>query len=613
MALNFLKKRWQKVAAGITLSVIVIISVLAFLINIYWSPVMADKLSATILESTDSLYSVSFSNTSLHVIRGRIVIDEINLRPNLEVYNRRKKKQLAPNSLYTLQIKRLVINHVHPLMLYFDDKLDIAQIVISNPNLHVDYEQNRDEDTVIHDKKTPYQLISKILKSAHVQSIVLNDVQFKYVDHSGSKPDVLELKNLNFIATDFLLDAVSQNDKSRFLFCKDVSTELNNLEGTTKDKRNHYNVDNATFSTQSSQLNITGISFTPVKTPAEFFKTTQADCYALKLDSLTLNNFDFKAYSKYHKIHASALTLTNGSLQIFNNPAPNDTTVDNGYNFPQLLLARLKMDVKVDTIQVSKTGISYTEYGKKSGQPGTINFTNTTGKFLNVTNNKAALQKNHTATAQIETYLMGNGRLNTQFEFDLNNPRAQFTYKGHMDDMELKKINPVAAPLGMVKIASGKLRSLDFNINADKAQARGNVIALYNDLKISVLKKDNENKLKKMGIVSLLANVMVIKRNNPSYGEPARLFKVNYVRKKNQSIFTYMWKSLFLGLKSNVGYDAETEKTVKRKISDFEQGKAERKIKKALRQQHRAERRERRELRKQQKELRKQQEAQTPL
>jgi hypothetical protein len=609
MAFSFLKIRWQKTVFVIALWLITIVAALAFLINIYWSPVLADRLKTTILNSTDSLYSVSFSAASLHVIEGRIIIDNLELKPNMAVYNRRKKLHLAPNSLYTLKIKRLSIAHTHPLNLYFQKKLDIAQITINTPSLSVDYEQNRDQDTLIKDRRTPYQMISKVLKSVHVESIVLKDVKFRYTDHGGSKNDVSGFEHVNFTATDLLIDSLTQNDKTRFLFCKDINTEINNYEGTSYNKRYKYSIDNISFSTSTSQLNITGINFGPDKTVNDFFKTTPSDCFAIKLDSLQLSNFDFKMYNKYHKLYGSKLRLSNGSVHIYDNPAPNDITVDGSEGFPHVLLRKLKTDIRIDTIQINNTGIFYTEYNPKSGEDGTLSFEKTSGNFLNVTNNKTALQKNNLATANLQTYLMNAGRLNVQFTFNLTDALAPFSFKGHLGAMDLHKVNPIAMPLAMVKIASGNVKSLDFNMNADKRASKGSLMILYNDLKVSLLKKDSaDHTLKKMGLASLLANALVIKRNNPDQNQKPRYYYGSYARNRNITMYTFMWRSLLAGLKSNAGYDASTENTVKQKISDFKNGQADRKAKKAIRQQRRAERRQRRALKQQEKEAKKQQE-----
>jgi hypothetical protein len=186
MPIKFLRRHWQKVLLSITGLIVLFISMVIVGINFYWSPRLDQKLRTTVLTSTDSLYSIDFSKANLHVLQGKIVIDNLVLQPNITVYNRKKKAGLAPNSLYEVKIRQLQITHIHPFSLYFSKKLDIDQLVISEPDVTVNYEQNRDQDTVVTNKKTPYQLISKALKAIHVQSILLDDVKLKYIDHSST-------------------------------------------------------------------------------------------------------------------------------------------------------------------------------------------------------------------------------------------------------------------------------------------------------------------------------------------------------------------------------------------------------------------------------------------
>ncbi len=606
MPIKFLKRHWQKVLLTISGLIVLFVCAVVVGINFYWSPKLDQKIRATVLSSTDSLYSVDFSKANLHVLQGKIVINNLMLQPNLAVYNRKKKAGLAPNSLYQVKIRQLQITHIHPFSLYFSKKLDIDQLVISGPDVTVNYEQNRDEDIVATNNKTPYQLISKVLKAIHVQNILLSDVRLKYVDRSGIGPAVTEFKNLDFTATDFQLDSLNQDSKQRFLFCSDISAELNNYEGVSAGKRYAYKIEKVRFSTRTSELRMSGISFAPTESATQFFKDSKADYYTIKLDSLRLNNFDYKAYSKFHKFYATHVTLNTGSLHIYSNPVPADTTIDHSDQFPQLQLKTSKMDIKVDTVNVSRISVFYAEYNDKSRQTGNVSFDNIGGVFTNITNNKAALQKNNTATAQLHAYLMNAGLLNTTFTFKLDDDNAAFTYKGSLGPMELKKVNPVAMPLGMIKIAAGKEKQMDFDMRADRKMATGKLCVLYNDLRVSILKRDSsDNSLKKMGIASLLANALVIKRDNPTGNSQPRVAKVVWVRRPSSSIFTFMWKSVFKGLKECAGYDARTEQTVKQKVVEFKQNKLTRGIRKAERQQRRAARRAKRELKKQQKEAEK--------
>jgi hypothetical protein len=600
MVINFIKQRWKRIALAVATLAIIGAAVLILLINFYWSPILGDKLKATILKTTDSLYSVNFSKSSLSFLKGELAIDNIELIPNMAVYNRKKKANLAPNSLYSLKIQQLIIHHLHPLNLYFNNRIDVDQIVISSPDLHVSFERNRDQDTLLKDKKTPYQLISKALKSVRINSILLNDVKFSYTD-ANIKEDAIELKYLNLKATDLLIDSTTQYSKTRFLFCTDVSAELNNFSRTSQSKRYVYNIASLKFSTQSSQLVATGISFKPTKTVDEFFKGNNEDCYAIGLDSVLLNNFDFKAYSKYHSVHASSAKFTNGKFEMYANPAPNDTLVDQSINFPQVALHRLKLDVKIDTVISANTTVLYTEHGVKSEQPGTLIFNRINGKLFNVTNNKTTLKKDSTARAKMEGLLMGRSKLKVDFSFSLTDPNMPFAFKGHLDSIKLKYVNPITMPLGMVKLASGDVKTLDFDVQANRVFATGSLTAIYDNLKIKILKMNEENHLKKMGIISLLANAMIIKRANPYYGEQPRVAHIALKRRISASIFSFMWKSVFMGLKESVGYDVVTEQTIKRRINQFKQNKLTHDARKAGRLQRREERRLKRELRQQQK------------
>jgi hypothetical protein len=58
--------------------------------------------------------------------------------------------------------------------------------------MQVSYHINHTKDTVVKDRRTLWQKISKSLKLIHVNEIFLNDVKFKYKDYSGEKVAVSE-------------------------------------------------------------------------------------------------------------------------------------------------------------------------------------------------------------------------------------------------------------------------------------------------------------------------------------------------------------------------------------------------------------------------------------
>jgi len=602
MAFNFLKHKKHRLALISFLALTAVILVLAFLINRYWAPILSKKIKSIVLTSTDSLYNIDFSSAELHVLEGRVIIYNINFKPDTAVYNRRKNQRLAPNTLVELHAKRLILANIHPFKLYFKHILDIGRITLSSPDVLMRYQLNQSKDTLIKNKRTTWQKISKSLKSIHVGDIFLNDVHFKYNDYSGSKPAFSELKEMNLQANDLLIDSLTQTDISRMLFCKDIAVDLNNFNGKTKDGLYTYTVKKLKISTRSEQLTIRGFTLEPVNANM-FFSKTLKDKYTIKLDSLQLNDFDLFNYAKYRTLTVSSLILNRGSLDLLNNPNKPPPHKNKIKSFPNVAIFDLNTEIKIDTIIAKHIDVSYSEYNNQSGKTGTITFNNSSARFLNVTNNKSILQKNNISRVRVSSYFMNRGKVNIDFTFNLTNPNAIYSYKGSVGPMNLQAVNPATIPLAMVKITSGNLKKFDFDVKADSKVSQGKVTVLYNDLKVTLLKHDSiDKKLKRKLIASLFANVFILKHNNPDEAdEIPRSFNVVYKRPVYSPFFKSAWQTLLAGIKPAVGYDTKTQQVTKARVAQSVLNKQNRKIKKALRIQKRAERKQKRQVKKQQK------------
>ncbi|GAB2985390.1 hypothetical protein GCM10027049_25040 [Mucilaginibacter puniceus] len=565
----------------------------------YWSPILESKAKKAVTEGTDGLYKIDFDHADLNILKGEIVVYNIHFRPDTAVYNRQKKQKTAPNNLTELRVKRLVLSHIHPFKLYFKRMLDIDQIILSAPQVRVSYQLNQVKDTTT-TNLTPWQKMSKTLKSAHVGHILFNDIQFRYDDYSGKELATSNLKDMDIRADDLLIDSATQTDKTRLLYCRDIITNLRNYKGRTSDGSYTYTVKSLNLSTRTSRLNMEGMDIIPDK---NYYAKSRKDRFNIHLDSLQLNNFDFLAYHKYKTFSGSSLILTNGSLNVFKNPNKIKVYKDKIKSFPHVALYNAGVELKIDTILIKHVDVIYGELNKKSGKTGAITFNNTSGQLLNVTTNKIALQKNNISTADLTTYFLKSGKLDVHFSFNLTDKLASYSYKGKLGTMNLRDINSVIMPLAMVKVTSGNLKEFTFNIKGNSKSSSGRVQLLYNDLKVKLLKADTAKKtLKRNTIASLFANVFIVKDNNPDKpGDEPRLANVVYKRPIDSPFWGTAWKTLLAGIKPNVGLTEKAEQATaelsKKKLSE----KLDRKARKALRLKKRAERKRLRELKSAQK------------
>jgi hypothetical protein len=112
----------------------------------------------------------------------------------------------------------------------------------------------------------------------------------------------------------------------------------------------------------------------------------------------------------------------------------------------------------------------------------------------------------------------------------------------------------------------------------------------YQDLKISLMKKDDGEKVKKLGLISFFANALLVNNGNPNGKEPLIVAHPYYKRPNESSFFNLMWKSVFEGLKESVGISKEKEDKLKARADNFKDAKADREKRREERIKRREER-----------------------
>jgi hypothetical protein len=252
--------------------------------------------------------------------------------------------------------------------------------------------------------------------------------------------------------------------------------------------------------------------------------------------------------------------------------------------------------------------VAYTEYNPITKKRGTVYLDNLKGRILNVTTDSATLAKNNHAKANLSTTIMKAVKLDVNLDMNLTDKNGSFTYSGTIGSMNMTDLNQLSEALGLVKIESGKVQKAEFDISANLNGSRGTMRFYYTDLKIAMLKEgENGSKPKKQGLLSFLANTVLVKDANPTKGEPVRVANITFVRTPAASFFNLLWKSVFIGIRETVGVGIVPPKSPEQAYQKIEDkrndGTEKAKEKKAEeRKEKREERKEKREKRREEKE-----------
>ncbi|MBB2146606.1 hypothetical protein GM921_13975 [Pedobacter sp. LMG 31464] len=581
------KKRNTKRILGwvgsILLTFILLIGGAAIYLSAKWKPLLTEKIKEGVYTGSNHLYQVDFKDIHLNLVTGNVVLDSVFLTPDTNVFNQLKAIKRAPTHLFRIKLAHLKLSRVRILTAYFDKKIQINSIVLDRPSIDMIYHKVPKQIDTSAVEQTLYQQISKSIKSIRVGSITIVEADFDY--YSGLKK-LHGVQHLAVSAKDILVDSLSQRDTTRVFHSKNIGFELSGYKTTTKDKMYTVSVDTIRGSFSKKTINVRGLKVIPLYPDLTFSRkyNVQKDRYNLNFNEINLTGVDFISLNNDGDLHAKRLIIGPAKVAVFLNrelPPPN---FDKGRNYPNNALKRLQIETLIDTLSINKVDIDYTEYSAKTKERGTLHLTNLGGDILNITNDSLRLVKKNHAYADLTTHVMGTGKLNVKIDFNLTDKAASFSYVGHVSPFNLKVLNPLSKSLGLVTIDDGNVKSVDFNISANERGSSGTVKFAYNDLKINLLKEDENGVKEKKGLLSFLANTVLIKNDNPTKGEALRTSNITFVRVPQASFFNLMWKSVFIGIRETVGIEAVPVKPMKEPISSK---KAERIKKRAERKAER--------------------------
>ncbi|QPH38022.1 hypothetical protein [Pedobacter endophyticus] len=571
------KSKRYKILKWITALLLVlflILSAAAWYLNVKSRPLLTDRIKTLVYQSTDSLYTISFSRVSTNILTGNASLTNVKITPDTNRYKELIALKRAPNNLYTVSLKKLSVRHFHPLKLYRERKLQLNDIIFDKPEVLMQNKQYAfNEGRAPRPIKSPYAFISKSLAEFSIKSIRFKDASFKYVNKNVSNARPFLINDLNITLTDLLIDSTSADDPTRFYLLKDIVITLKNYVYHTPDKMYDIKVDKLDFRATTGKLRIDSFALAPRYSEMAFGKRAgyARERFAIKMNNILLNGIDLPLYISKQELWAKEMNIAQGYVSVFNNDSlrnkPRQSKIG---KFPHQLLQMVEAPLLVQKIKLNNIDVSYAVYNDESDRTGKITFEHTSGTIKNATNLEKIKAINPIMEVNLTSYLFAQGKLDVNFKFDLTAKDGAFAYDGVLHSFNARVLNKITTPLGLVRVNRGSVDQLKFNFKANDLGAKGKVVFSYYDLSVALMKNDpTKDHLVKRGLLSFLANALIINSENPGPDGKLITADVAYDRPPGSSFFNLIWRSLFAGIKHSVGITEEKENEIKTHIANF--------------------------------------------
>jgi hypothetical protein len=547
------KSLFRKVLTVVFYALLGLLLVAATLGYFGLKPLLSKRIQTAVFNSTDGLYKLDFKDIKYEVMTGRAYVLDVTMVADSTLYNDLKRAKKMPDNIYQGKVKRVNLTGLKLWTVLVSEKLELNAIDIENPIIEITHEKQTYNN--FKTAKSPYQIISKFVKSFAVNKITFKKINFTYKKSTNFKNAYQsKLENLDLEVSNLLISAESEKDSSRFYYSKECVFRLDKFSIPTRDSLSTLKISKIKFSTQTRSLEIDNVVLQPRYRPLIYGNHTNGDDrIGLICQQLRFENMDMQKLFEDKKIYADLLKIREGKLTIFTDTRDFEKPKKANYRpFPHTAFKNLPVKFAIKQFKLRNFRVLYSEYNPETKMVGNVKFEKINGIFSNLTNDTLPLERNPICSAVLESKFMNHAHMQVKFNFNIASKNEDFTCEGTLMKIPMPMLNPILKSLTMAKVEDGFVERFYFNMKGNKFGVNGRSILEYKNLKVTILKNKKDKPMKERKFLSFLANTFVVKDANPAGKKPIRVGMINYKRLPEKPFFYTLWKSLLEGLKGSV-------------------------------------------------------------
>lgn len=497
-----------------------------------------------------ALTTLHYDHLAFDEVAGMLHVKNIDIQPDTAVYQQMIRDKKEPHMLLQVQIDSIVIAGVKTPKALLAKELVGGKVEVSGARIRIMVEHFKKDPTVYNPAPDlARQLLGKLLKIA-IDSVKIKDATV-LVGSLDSSETYFRGNKVSLLLAHFFIDSSTRKDSTTILFSHDLALDCKELLLPSGNKKYTIGVDSLRFTSTDNTLHVAQIRIKPLLSELAFAASfpMQKDRYDLLLKDIDLRHIDRRALWR-KTIHFDSLVIGESAFRIYRDLSrPPDTTSKVG-KYPQQQLMRLPFPLSIGKIIFRHSFIEYKEKNARSLLAGRVQFHDVRATIQNVTNRRADMRNDHRCIVDFHARFLNKAPITARLALFLGDPNGRFTIEGNLDDLDAPALNPVTEPMALARLEKGKIHRLHFAIRGTDSAADGEVKLSYNDLKVSMLKKDrNDGGYDKKGLATIFANIVI---KNSSRGANPGTEDVHFDRIVNKSIFNLIWKTLFTGIKKSV-------------------------------------------------------------
>ena len=360
---------------------------------------------------------------------------------------------------------------------------------------------------------------------------------------------------VNMTGTGLRIDSAARRAPGRIVYARAWTARIDGIAAAFDAPYYQASSAHLRLNTATRSLRLTGLALSPNLSPVQMNLRHgyQISQLSVRIPELTVAGLDFAALLHQGRVRATRVAVRRPLVRI----AADGRGPINPHHSIITPEEMRKVDTRIDVRRLDLVaGNLYTRYRSPlSPVVGTISINRFSGTLRNVSNDP---RRQTTATPLIGTataYLQNRCRMTVNLAVPLLDPAGRHRVWGSFGPGPFAMLNSMTVPTRLVEFKKGNVQGIRFTLQGDKKQVVGTLTARYTGLQLELLSyKNGEIKqplLKR--VVSKVANVLVIRDQNPRKGGRVVSGDMTSKREPRFSVFVLWRQGVVSGLLNNFG------------------------------------------------------------
>ena len=497
------------------------------LLNVGLTQWVESRLPELINNKNNTAYQITYKDIDLSIWNSKIIAHQVTISPKTSLEDLNKKLGLY-GSIEYIEIAEFDIWSI-----LFGEKIKATNLLVSKPMIVL----YKIDDKAIDDHKSiNSKIVDPLKKTIIVSNLFLNNGNLKILNNANNKI-IVNVSNINFKLEGIVLNETTINQKvpisykKYFLVCDSL-----------------FYRPNAFYEFQSNQLTATEKGLTlknfqmiPTLSRKEFVKKIpkEKDLYTILAEAISINKMDWGFKNETFFFKTNSIVINKAAANIYRSKMPaDDLSKKKLYNE---LLRNLDADIKVDSLQIKDSFLTYEEQKSFEEKPGKLFFSNFNMLVQGI---ESGYKKSSLPDVKINVNcsFMKKSPLNLDWSFNVLDKTEGFKIKGSVFKFDTEALAAFTKPYNKIKV-TGELKEVYFNFVGNDLANNGTFSIKYDDLAIEIYQDDKQ--VKKNIFLSAIGNLFV--KNDSD--EELKTTQINVERNQAKSFYNFLWISVADGLK----------------------------------------------------------------